>query len=140
MKLTALAATAALVATAPVAHATPQGLDITKHGVVVSSSLPHCKFEDGSGGPRPCTWNIGHRADGNGIGLAYWIGKHGHTHYVWATSPRTGEWRWVSREMADALAEGEHPEIRWERCVHRPRHNHPHQITIKCANGRTYTA
>lgn len=116
--LTAALAVAAVSVTAP-ASASPDGLVLSRHGVVRSSTLPHCHFEDGSGGRQPCTWNIGRR-DGDGQGLAYWVGTRDRAHYVWATSPVTRQWRWVSSELADALAEGGGPRDdrrKWERCI-----------------------
>jgi hypothetical protein len=50
---------------------------IGPHRWVHFTSLPHCTFEDGSGGPRPCTWNVGRPIDGNGIGRAYVVWSNG---------------------------------------------------------------
>ena len=110
--LTLTAVVVALVAAvAPAAHAAGTrtvaegGLTLARHAVVVSSSLPHCRNEDGSGRRQalPCTWNIGNRQDGNGIGAAYWIGRHHATHYVWATDPTAGHpaRTWVDPWWAD---------------------------------------
>jgi hypothetical protein len=62
-------------------------LAVSPHGVVKRTYLPACTFEDGSGGPLPCSWNFTHE-DGNGQGLAYWITKSRHVHYVWARTPK----------------------------------------------------
>jgi hypothetical protein len=62
-------------------------LVVDPHGVVVMSRMPHCKNEDGSGTASACTWNIGNRTDGNGIGLAFWNDRHDRSHYVWDGSP-----------------------------------------------------
>lgn len=56
-------------------------LVVGPHHWVRFSTLPHCETEDGSHTHRPCSWNFD-RTDGNGIGRSYWIGRHGHTHYV----------------------------------------------------------
>jgi hypothetical protein len=76
----------ALLAAAP-AQAVPQGIDISDHGVVLSSTLPACTIENGSSGPLPCTWNVGTQQTG---GLSYWIGTQGNYGYVWDTSPLAG--------------------------------------------------
>jgi hypothetical protein len=113
------------------------GIVVDRHGVVVRSSLKHCKYEDGSGGKLPCTWNIGRKVDGNGEGLAYWISKRGHTHYVWAVDPvryNVGPpLHWVSSGLADALAEGPNPAWarEWEQCVTR---GTTHRLVI-CPDG-----
>lgn len=122
---------AVLAALAPVgiAHAAPAGLTVTRHGVVTSSALPHCREEDGSGGPRPCTWNVGPGQDGNGYGLAYWVGRHGHVHYIWATDPTaSGRWSWVNRHGARTY----HVTTR---CAVRTAGHRP---AIKCPNGRRF--
>jgi hypothetical protein len=75
--------------TYPTPKSTPNGLVLTSHAVVVSSTLPTCFYEDGSGGPRPCTWNVGPQyqpADG----LQYWVSGtplNLEAHYVWNRSP-----------------------------------------------------
>lgn len=81
------------------AHGDTPGIETTHHGVVISSTLPHCVNEDGSGEHRhgaPCTWNIG-STDGNGRGLAYVIeGQHADRFfdYVWINRP-TAQPGWV---------------------------------------------
>lgn len=95
-------------------------LVVGPHGTVRYHRLPSCTYEDGSGSPLPCSWNI-RSGDGNGIGLAYWIGVHHHTHWVWAHSPVSGHphRQWVDSGLADALAEGfDGPTVRhqWEHC------------------------
>jgi len=70
------------------------------HGVVKASTLPGCTFEDGSGGPLPCGWNLLGLDTGNNRGLAYWIGTGRHIHYVWQQTPRpirTGAAHWANR-------------------------------------------
>ena len=102
---------ALVAAMAPCAHAAKSrtvaggGLTLAPHAVVVSSSLPHCRQEDGSGKRQafPCSWNIGPDQDGNGIGAAYWIGRNHATHYVWSTDPTAGHpaRAWVDSWWAD---------------------------------------
>lgn len=105
------------------------GLQVNRHRVVLGSSLAHCHYEDGSGGPRPCTWNVGQPVDGNGIGLAYWVGRRAHVHYVWAHSPvASGRWAWVNRHGARTY----HVTIH---CAVRVAGHHP---AIKCPNGRRF--
>ena len=105
-------ASAAALMLSPTAHATPDGLDLTSHSVVRSSTLPHCIGETNEGdaqhpdgAPQPCTWNVGQQTDGNGIGLAYWIGVHNRYHYVWASSPKRPGNQWVTRYMAHSIAQ-----------------------------------
>lgn len=73
------------------------GIETTAHGVVVSSSLPHCLYEDG-GPVVPCTWNVGPGTDGNGRGLAYIVRDHrgvdSSFDYVWNTDPTRNGWHW----------------------------------------------
>lgn len=84
----ALATLAFLLAPA-LAHATPDGLEVNAHGVVQSSTLPACWYEDASSGPLPCTWNIGPDVQPSD-GLSYWVGAQGGTNYVWNKSPLAG--------------------------------------------------
>jgi hypothetical protein len=106
-----LATLAVLVAYAPLAlvpikaHAVediapPAGITVNRHGVVILSALPTCRWEDGSASRKPCTWNVG---PGDHLGLAYWIGKHGNAHFVWNRSPLRGHphREWVSQWTAD---------------------------------------
>lgn len=103
----ALALSVALVpAMAHAASADVVGIETTAHGVVLSSTLPHCTEEDG--GPIvPCTWNVGPGVDGNGRGLAYVVLDHSGTDrsfdYVWPSDPRRNGWHW-SRTDADCIA------------------------------------
>jgi len=78
----------------------------TRHAVYVSSDLPPCTYEDGSGGPLPCIW-LGDTM-GNGRGLSYWVDRQHTPHWFWATSPRRGAWQWanVEQRSADALPNG----------------------------------
>lgn len=75
-------------------------LAVNPHGVVSARNyLPACTFEDGSGGPLPCSWNLNEPTE-NGRGLAYWIGKDRRTHYVWSKRPapiRHGTAHWSTR-------------------------------------------
>lgn len=109
-------------------------------GVVLRSSLPHCRYEDGSGGPRPCTWNIGRRIDGNGIGLAYKVRRDMTVRYVWPESPAVRGWRWVGQRQARRLArQFTRPAQRrsldaWQRCVLR----HGATTRVKCLDGDRY--
>lgn len=103
------------------------GFTLTHHGVLVSSTLPHCEQEDGSGpGPLPCSWNFEPQSspDGNGRGLAYWIGTQRVIHYVWRhdptnrPTPNHPQWRWLTSAQADAFAEGGYPaNTPWAKCV-----------------------
>jgi hypothetical protein len=113
---------------------------IGRHGVVLSSSLPHCASEDGSGGATPCTWNVGARKDGNGSGVAYIVTgapHHQHFRYVWGHRPvasfRVG-YRWVGTGLADALTESGLPGATsrdWAQClVH-----YGDTTYVKCADG-----
>ena len=72
--LLALCATAAVIMVGWFSPTKPAGPDLT--------SLPHCANEDGSGGPRPCTWNVGPGVDGNGYGRALWVDRTGGIHYL----------------------------------------------------------
>lgn len=125
-------------------------LVVTDRGIVMYSTLPHCRQEDGSGQRNQrCTWNIGPTIDGDGRGLAYWFGhatqpipgpirgRDRVAHYVWRDDPTsTNRWNWVSHRLADALAEGSgrHASTRpWERCVTRPTGG-DHRW-VKCPNG-----
>lgn len=82
------------------ARADVPGIETTSHGVVVSSTLPHCANEDGSGYDQtfPCTWNVGSPKDGNGRGLAYVLtNDYDYRHsidFVWAYSPVHNGWHW----------------------------------------------
>lgn len=119
--------------------ATPH-IETNAHGVVTYSNLPSCKYEDGSGGRRPCSWNV-NEGDGNGIGLAYWVSKSGHTNYVWAHSPMIDRphFRWVHSDEADALAESGYPHAttrHWERCI--IRHGDGRAV-VRCPNGDRIT-
>lgn len=115
------------------------GLQVNRHRVVLGSSLAHCHYEDGSGGPRPCTWNVGQPVDGNGIGLAYWVGRHFHVHYVWAHSPVQGHPanHWLTRRERVEFrhhADGNHHRP-WNRCyLHTAGTDR-----VNCPNGDWYT-
>lgn len=115
-----MAALALGVALASPAHATPDGITVNSHGVVTSSTLPTCTVEDGSSGPRPCTWNIGPEFTPDD-GLSYWVGDLGGFAYVWNGSPLAG-----------------HPERTWSpdrvRCWVGPLGNTGH-----CPNGDTFS-
>ena len=75
-------------------------ISANSHGVVTFNNLPHCANEDGSGGTRPCTWNIPLGTDGDGVGLQYWIDGQGNDSsqykavYVWSPTPIQGNRRW----------------------------------------------
>ena len=62
------------------------GWTVTRHivvspkGYVRAIDMPHCNYEDGSGGSLPCYWNGS--VAGNGEGRSYWISPNGRTHYV----------------------------------------------------------
>lgn len=62
-------------------------LAVTKHKVVRAWTIAPCTFEDGSGGPLPCGWNLGGMRTGDGKGAAYWIDRHRNLHYVWDGQP-----------------------------------------------------
>lgn len=112
-------------------------LAVNPHAVVKGSGLPHCREEDGSSGPLPCSWNFhdGRGTDGNNRGLSYWIGRHGRTHYVWP-GPAQYPWHAVGQPLADALAEG--VTRRWERC--RTTGVHRRVIRVACPNGDRFAA
>jgi len=111
-------------------------LIVGPHGVVRMHRLPHCAFDEAQ--EQPCTWNIGRRIDGNGIGLSFWS-AHGNLHYVWPNNPVRSNVgpriHWVRQPLADALAEGDQPGRRWERCVTNGRH--AAVITVACPDGYT---
>ena len=112
---------------------------LSPRGVVLHSSLPHCAYEDGSGGRRPCTWNVGRPVDGNGIGLAYKVRRDMSVRYVWPTSPAVDGWRWVSERQARRLAgrftrPAERRSVAaWQRCVLRD-----DGTRVRCADGDRY--
>jgi hypothetical protein len=92
-------------------------LVVNPHGVVRMSTLPHCLEEDGSGQRSACTWNVGPRQDGNGIGLAYWLDRHDRTHYVWNSAPHRVRWQWVTARQAHNMASTGHRAARyWRTC------------------------
>lgn len=113
---------------------------LSPRAVVLHSSLPHCTDEDGGRGPRPCTWNVGRRIDGNGIGLAYKVRRDMTVRHVWAESPAVNGWRWVGERRARRLAgHFTRPAQRrslaaWQRCVIR----HGGTTWVKCPDGRRY--
>lgn len=113
---------------------------VSPRGVVLHSSLRHCAYEDGSGGPRPCTWNVGTRRDGNGRGLAYKVRRDFSVRYVWAESPAGDGWRWVGERMAGKLGDrftrpGDRRSVAaWQRCVIR----HADTTRVKCPDGSRY--
>lgn len=80
---------------------------ISPHKVVRESALPACTFEDGSGGPLPCSWNFMGQRTGNNLGLSYWIGANRVDHYVWGRFPqpiRYGTAHWATRWERHHLA------------------------------------
>lgn len=123
---------------------TPVGLDVSRHALVLHSVLPHCAVENGSttGLPTvPCTWNVGPGQDGDGTGAAYWVGRQYAVHYVWPNDPRINHpgRHWVTRELADALAEGSGPHAdtrSWERCWFTAKGPERLLITVGCPNGQ----
>lgn len=74
-------------------------LAVNPHGVVSARNyLPPCTYEDASGGPLPCGWNMRGMHTGNGRGFAYWVGRDYHFHYVWGHRPvpiREGYAHWA---------------------------------------------
>ena len=108
---------------------------VNPRGLVIMSRLPHCTFEDASSGPVPCSYNFGRPTDGFGGGLSFWVtgtNHHNRTHYVWTTRPHNG-WAWVSRSLADALAESgaKGADSRaWEQCKVKTSSG-----TVRCADG-----
>lgn len=113
---------------------------LSPRGVVLHSSLPHCRFEDGSGGRRPCTWNVGPRTDGNGVGLAYKVRPDMTVRYVWDASPAVDGWRWVSERRARRLVSRitrpaqQRSVTAWQRCVIR----RDATTRVKCPDGGRY--
>lgn len=112
------------------AHAGTPYIETTRHGVVVSSTFPHCSTEDPSVVEIPCTWNVGPGVDGNGRGFAF-ILKQRTDHsvvvdYVWNYDPQRMGWRWEGLihtphglRMSDCLIKAG---VNHERC---PDGNHP---------------
>lgn len=85
----------ALLWWAPPSQSAQSEIVLTRHKVVVSSTLPSCHTEDG-GDPDPCTWNV-NPGDGNGQGLAYYV-YDGRVTYVWTEDPRY-DGQWVNGRM-----------------------------------------
>lgn len=113
------------------AELAPAGITLDAHRVVLSSTLPSCTFEDGSRSVRPCTWNV-NAHDGNGRGLAYWIGRAGRIHYVWAHSPIRHGWEWISPADAHAMSSARD----WTTCAVR---FGDRRTVVKCADGYRYS-
>lgn len=44
------------------------------------ATMAPCKYEDGSGSTLPCYWDATTR--GNGVGVSFWLDKHGRQHNV----------------------------------------------------------
>lgn len=82
-------------------EAAPPGLELSRHQVVLSSTLPTCRGAEDYADNPPCTWNITGQ-QGNGEGLAFWFDGT-RPHYVWATDPIKGRWRWVPGSMRRTL-------------------------------------
>lgn len=64
------------------AHASFRPEPTGQHRHPAVETMPHCANEDGSGGPRPCTWNVGPGPDGNGYGRPLWVDARGGVHYL----------------------------------------------------------
>jgi hypothetical protein len=95
---------------------------ISPRAIVAAERLPHCRYEDGSGQRSACTWNLGPRTDGNGLGLAYVVRRDDTARYVWPANPARGDWQWISPEMRRTLDRwfGQHDErhdVRWREGV-----------------------
>lgn len=88
-------------------------LTVTDRGLVTHSTLPHCVNDDPESSDPPCTWNIGPGRDGDGRGLAYWVSRNHHAHYVWRTNPVVNHpaRSWMSHRQANRLG-GD----RWLKC------------------------
>jgi hypothetical protein len=109
---------------------------ISPRAIVAHESLPHCRYEDGSGQRSACTWNLGPRIDGNGIGLAYVVRRDDTARYVWRISPRVDAWYWVTRSAAlTAHLRHDYPRrTSWRECVGRTRFVSG-DFVVKCPNG-----
>lgn len=68
------------------------------HGVVRTSTLPHCANDGYEKQPvMPCTWNVGYPLDGDGYGIAYILTDHDdgvRIDYVWRYNPVRNGWHW----------------------------------------------
>jgi hypothetical protein len=113
-------------------------LVIGPRAVVRYSSLPHCRVEDASRGPVPCTWNVGPGVDGNGVGLAFVSHDREAYRYVWPESlpANNSGWGWLTRygqRVMDRHAgqRDERAGVVWRECVMRMG---PTTVT-KCPNG-----
>jgi hypothetical protein len=110
-------------------------LVIGPRGVVRFTSLPHCRVEDASNGPVPCTWNVGPRVDGNGVGLSFVAFDREAYRYVWPASPRVGSWYWVTRSaLANHLRVNYPNRSAWSECVARTRFADG-AVTVRCPDG-----
>jgi hypothetical protein len=102
-------------------------LVISRHKAVRAYDLDPCTFEDGSGGPLPCGWNIGAMPTGDREGRAFWVSPTRHLHYVWGRQPTvilTGWAHWARPGERDRLDIGK---ACWVRRIarHRWRHECP---------------
>lgn len=113
---------------------------LNRHRVVQSSDLPRCRVEDSSNDGQPCERNFGARPAVNGRGLAYWNDGRNRSHYVWSSTPHRKGYRWVSRELADALAEGGEPANadtrNWQACIVR----FGGTTVVRCPDGTRLTS
>jgi hypothetical protein len=109
---------------------------ISPRAIVAHESLPHCRYEDGSGQASACTWNLGPRIDGNGVGLAYIVRRDDTARYVWPSNPRVDSWYWVTRSAALTVhLRHDYPRrTSWRECVGRTRFVSG-DFVVKCPNG-----
>lgn len=123
MRLTGIAAFAALLAAAPLAPAnaaTHHPAYITSHATLTRAghALPHCASDDGSAPQLPCIW-IGTK-DGNGKGRSFISRRNGHIQFIWANNPVRNHphRKWISSALSDALAESGLPHAgrNWQHC------------------------
>lgn len=110
-------------------------LDVNRHALVQRTTLPHCRYEDGSGQASACTWNVGPGRDGDGKGLAYWVGHDDRAHYVWSTDPVVSHpaRSWVGKAAARVLSVYTNPHRNWHRCWLAP---HGDVAKVACPNGQ----
>lgn len=124
LAITAVACMFTLVLWDQASHSAEPGVTLTRHQVVVDSTLPSCPSDDSGNN---CSWNLNH--DGNGEGSAYVIRHHRLT-YVWSTDPRHGEWVWVPGWGRHILAN--HGQTLRLSCMWR---TDGYSAIIRCANG-----
>lgn len=125
------------------AYADTPTITVDSHKVVQSSTLPSCAYEDGSGGPLPCSWNLNEDTwqtdgDGNKRGLAYFVTgtpRHMTYHYVWDGQPNVHGWHFIGRHDARIMGTYWHSTKWWRACVTRIDNGYR---SVKCPDGWGY--